>query len=79
MITRMYVVYDRVVKETGFPFDAKNDGVACRKFKNMIDQMKVNPDEFELYYIGDYDNEQMVIKYENYTRVAIKRFGESDE
>lgn len=62
----LYVIYDNVAKESGFPFDAKNDGVALRKFESFLDSLakrndKLNFEEYELHCIAEYDSESMVI------------------
>lgn len=36
----LYVIFDTVAKESGFPFDAKNDGVAIRKFQNFLREVR---------------------------------------
>lgn len=58
----MYVIFDKIANESGFPFDAKNDNVALRKFQSFLanvtkENENVSNDEFELRYVGDYDSE----------------------
>ena len=43
MITYVYVVYDTVAKEAGPLFQAKNDDVAKRNVRNLVDREHVNP------------------------------------
>lgn len=61
----LYVIFDKVAKESGFPFDAKNDEVALRKFNGFIAQVeKDSPssvDEFELRRVGSFDSESCEI------------------
>ena len=52
----MYTIYDRVAEESAPPFCAKNDAVARRMFKDLLNSMATeNIDDFELYYVGYYD------------------------
>lgn len=58
----MYCIYDKIANDSGFPFDAKNDGVALRKFQSFLagltkENENLSTDEFELRYVGDYDSE----------------------
>ena len=59
---RLYSVYDKVAKEHGPVFEAKNDDVALRNLRQM---MHKNPsfkhDEFDLFFHGQFDNEAGVI------------------
>lgn len=63
MCYNLYVIYDNIAKESGFPFDAKNDDVAVRKFQSFIKQIENNPNsvvsdnEFTLKRIAEYDSE----------------------
>ena len=54
---KMYVIYDKVAKEGSLPFCAKNDAVAWRQFKNLVDENAKNTDEYELMSLGIYDND----------------------
>lgn len=61
----LYVIYDTVAKESGFPFDAKNDGVAIRKFQNFLREVEKNGSisdiEFQLRKVCEYDSESCEI------------------
>lgn len=60
MLFKMYAIKDEVAGEFGPVQVLKNDAVACRMFKNvMINEAKnnINPDDFSLYCLGDFDNE----------------------
>lgn len=53
---RIYVIYDKVAVGVGFPFAAKNDGVALRLFRQGIkDVPEIDRDAYELRCIGAYD------------------------
>lgn len=60
----LYVIYDKVAKESGFPFDAKNDEVAIRKFNAFIRSLQEKDrdtdylNEFELKYLCTYNAEE---------------------
>lgn len=55
---RLYCIFDNVASVSSPVFEAKNDGVARRMYRASIKQ---NPDqvpsEFDLWYLGDFDNE----------------------
>lgn len=56
MKVRMYTVYDKVAEEAGPLFTAKNDGVAARNFRNLLEQNQVQEkEEFKLLYMGEFD------------------------
>lgn len=49
-----YAVKDKVAEEFGPLYGAKNDNVAIRNFKQLIDKT-ITPDDYELWYIGTFD------------------------
>ena len=54
----IYTVFDKVAEEYGPLFEAKNDGVALRQFKQLIDTVVVgNRDDYVLYSCGTFDHE----------------------
>lgn len=61
----LYVINDVVAKESGFPFDAKNDGVAIRKMNSFLAEVtkngNVSESEFELWKVADFDSETLEI------------------
>ena len=57
MIMNLYTINDKVVKEAGPIFQAKNDAVAIRSFIKMIRNESV----LELVSLGTYDTETMLI------------------
>jgi uncharacterized protein YehS (DUF1456 family) len=58
MLMNMYVVYDRVAKESGPVFEAKNDDVALRKLRHEFESAKVDiQDDMKLYRVGIIDHE----------------------
>lgn len=58
----MYVIYDRLAEEAGPIFHARNDAVAYRSYDHHISTSRLNPDEYDLYYVGLYNAEIMLIK-----------------
>jgi hypothetical protein len=54
---KLYVIFDKVAHETNPPMLFKNDGVALRVFQSMVQDNKVNPDDYDLYAIADYDTD----------------------
>lgn len=57
---RLYTIYDRAAEESGPVFQAKNDSVARRGYMQAIDGSSA-PYDFDLYYIGDYNEHVMKI------------------
>ena len=59
----LYVVYDKIAGECGPVFEAKNDGVAMRQYRHLINE---NPtfiqDDFSLMQVGTIDRESMIIE-----------------
>ena len=55
---RLYTIYDRAAEESGPVFQAKNDSVARRGYMQAIDGSSA-PYDFDLYYIGDYNEHTM--------------------
>lgn len=52
----MYVVYDRVAEESGPVFEAKNDGVAVRKYRDLMDKSAVSVVDYRLLLVGVIDH-----------------------
>ena len=56
----LYVVFDKLAKEAGPIFEAKNDDVAVRNFKRMLQENKsLQVAEFDLVRIGTFDSEDL--------------------
>jgi hypothetical protein len=53
----LYTVRDLLAKEYGPIFQAKNDDVAGRSFRDLIAKNNVRWEEYELYCVGMYDME----------------------
>lgn len=60
MISKLYVIQDRVAEESGPIFESKNDAVAHRNFTKII-QTSTNPDDFKLIHVGEIDHDTNVI------------------
>lgn len=56
---KMYAIYDRAIEAYGQPIFVKAQGQAIRSFmdecKNQESQFNKHPEDYELYYIGEYD------------------------
>jgi len=59
MKIRLYAIMDRIAEEAGPIYQAKSDAVAIRNFRMALKE--ANPDEFRLYYVGDYDTEKVKV------------------
>ncbi len=63
MITRLYVINDKLARESGPIFQCKNDQVAYRQYSLQISEMKnIKLDDFELVCIGEYNNENLQLQ-----------------
>lgn len=60
MVLNIYTVYDKVAEEAGPLFQAVNDGIALRNYRNMQIPESLKND-YSLYRIGTYDTVTMEI------------------
>lgn len=59
----LYTVFDRVANEAGPIFAAKNDAVAVRAARNLMDQDSiVREEEYQLYKVGNYYPEEVRVE-----------------
>lgn len=61
MITRIYTIRDKVAEEVGPLFQAKNDAVAIRQFKQLVKDSE-NPEEYELLCLGDFNDQTIELE-----------------
>ena len=61
MITNIYTIRDKVAEEVGPLFQAKNDAVAIRQFKQLIKDSE-NPEEYELLFLGDFNDQTIELE-----------------
>ena len=54
----VYTVWDNVAKDSCPPFIAKNDGVAARKFRELLVKT-VTPEDYELWRIAQFSSGDM--------------------
>ncbi len=58
MKINVYTIYDKLARESGPLFQAKNDKVAYRQFCTQLKEIKnIQKEDFELLNIAEYDNE----------------------
>ena len=57
MTYNIYTIYDKVSKECGPVFQAKNFGVAKRYVEDMVKNNPIKLDEYALYQIASFDTE----------------------
>lgn len=58
MKVNIYTIYDVLAKECGPIFQAKNDEVAKRAFKSLVDDTpNVVDSDYEIYCLGEFDTE----------------------
>lgn len=71
---KLFSVYDRKAEEFGPLFEAKNEDVAIRQFKNMLSSERMlSPEDYSLYCFGEFDREkgQILHDMEGETRVLV--------
>ena len=57
MTYNIYTIYEKVSKECGPVFQAKNFGVAKRYIEDMVKKDPIKLDEYSLYQIASFDTE----------------------
>ena len=57
MTYNIYTIYDKVSKECGPVFQAKNFGVAKRYLEDMVKNNPIKLDEYALYQLATFDSE----------------------
>lgn len=76
---RLYTIKDRVADECGPVITAKNDAVATRVFIGLIaDAKDVKTADFDLLYLGDFDNVSGKITGTAVPCVVSIKFGNSE-
>lgn len=67
----IYTVFDKVAEEYGPLFEARNNGVALRQFRQLIDTVVVgNRDDYVLYSCGTFDHDAGTLVFSNLEAVA---------
>lgn len=65
MTKRIYVIYDRTAEECGPLFEAPNDGVALRSYRQLMEKLPVyQKADFRLYKIAAIDPHTMQFQVE---------------
>jgi len=59
---RLYVIRDLVAEESGPIFEAKNDQVARRAFKQGLERSRGGLAEYRLLCVGEYDHDKDLIQ-----------------
>ncbi|AXL15210.1 nonstructural protein [Microviridae sp.] len=65
MNKNLYSIYDQKTRVFDQPFLAENDATAQRMFERIqqsVPLMKEHPSDFDLYYVGQFDSEDGLIK-----------------
>ena len=58
----LYCIYDRLAEKAGPVFHADNDAVAIRGYNRLVERGEIDPDDYQLYRIGEYDEKTMDIQ-----------------
>ena len=69
MIQNMYSVYDKVPEVFNKPFVDLNDASAKRSFFTHLQESK-NPTDYELYYVGQFNDATGEIQHRETKRIA---------
>lgn len=56
MMKRLYYIRDNKAESNAPPFLAPNDAVAVRQFTGMQYPKEIPRDDFDLYYLGEFDS-----------------------
>lgn len=60
MPNKIYTIFDRVAEQAGPLFEAPNDGVAMRAFRNTLERTpSYQLGDYRLYRLGTFDPEAM--------------------
>lgn len=61
MLIQLYTIRDLVAEESGPIFQVKNEAAAIRHMRNVLKSEVLNPLDYELLYLGDYETEETLI------------------
>lgn len=61
MKQHLYVIFDRTAQEGIVVFSAKNEAVAKRHFSSWVDGIKLQPEDFGLLQVAEYETEAPVL------------------
>lgn len=61
MVMRLYAIYDRKALETGPVFECKNNAVAFRSYKKLMENSPGLPSEYSLLVLGEVDHDTSCI------------------
>lgn len=59
MTYNLYTIYDKVSKECGPVFQAKNFGVAKRYVEDLVKNNPIKLDDYTLYQLASFDSESL--------------------
>lgn len=60
--TGIFAVFDKLAEQTGPTFEARNEGVAIRAFRNLMKENNLPESEFRLLKVGEIEREPIIIK-----------------
>jgi len=58
-MTGLYCIYDSLAEEAGPIFQAANDAVAARSFRNVVKDFKEGRQDYTLMKLGTYDEKSV--------------------
>jgi len=60
-VVQLYTIYDKLAEEHASMFEAVNDAVAKRQFNNLMKKQDINPDDYDLVLLGNYNRRNAMI------------------
>lgn len=78
MKTILYTIYDLVAEEAGPVFEAVNDGVAMRNFRNLLKEIPAyQHGDYRIYRLGSFDHSK--IEMDKYATIDEVLFSEEKD
>lgn len=59
---KLYVIYDKIAEKSGPIFHADNDAVAIRGYNRLVNNGEIEPEDYQLMCVGEYDDRTMDIQ-----------------
>ena len=59
---KLYVIYDKVAEKSGPIFHGDNDAVAIRGYNRLVNNGEIEPEDYQLVCVGEYDDRTMDIQ-----------------
>lgn len=57
----LYVIYDRAAQQAGPIFSAATDAVAVRQYRRLVDEQRIDIEEYSLLCVGYFDRQELCV------------------